>query len=558
VRARVSCDRRWCRIAKGRTGSVVNGNLETGARLERPGGGYVVFLLWAVGGALALAALAAVFWDGLAYMVSEWDAEEYSHAPVIPIIAALLIWRRRAAVTAALQAAPPAGRWAGVALVAFGVALGYLGELSTIFVVIQVGFLVAVFGIALALLGWRGLKPIVAPLVYLAFMVPLPDFFEVKLSAELQLVSSWIGVEVIRLFGIAVYLEGNVIDLGVFRLQVVEACSGLRYLFPLMSFGFLCAFLYRGAFWQRAVLFLSTIPITILMNSLRIGLIGVFVEYWGIEQAEGVLHYFEGWVIFVSCVLILFAETALFARLGGGGRAFADMFDLDFRLGGGGVALPRRLVGAWIAGFAILVLGAAGSIGLSNRVDATPARQPLAAIPMTVDRWAGQPRAIERDVLAALRLTDYLFADFVLPGSAAPVNFYIAYYASQRKGVAIHSPRTCIPGGGWSISRLEHLAVPGVKASGGGLLHVNRAVITKEEDRQLVYYWFEQRGRNLTNEYLVKWYIFWDGLTRSRTDGALVRLVTPIVRGESEAIAERRLQRLLRDLYPKIARQLPR
>lgn len=522
------------------------------------GGSYTVPAFWLAGLLFAAGALALVFWDGLVFMVSEWDAEEYSHAPLIPVIAALLIWRRRADVAAAMADAPPTGRWAGVALVAVGLAFGYMGELSTIYLVIQGAFLVALFGVALTLLGWRGLAPIWVPLIYLGFMIPLPDFFQVKISAELQLISSWIGVAVIRLFGISVFLEGNVIDLGVFRLQVVEACSGLRYLFPLMSFGFLCAYLYRGRFWERAVLFLSTIPITILMNSIRIGLIGVFVEFGGIEQAEGFLHYFEGWVIFVSCLLILFAEMALLVRIGGSGRSLADSFDLDFRpRGGGAFALPRRPARVWLAGLVLLLLGAAGSVALSHRVDATPARESLVAFPMQHDGWSGRRRAIERDVLSSLKLSDYVFADFMLPGAAAAVNFYVAYYDSQRKGVAIHSPRTCIPGGGWSIESLTGAAVGDVEGADGRTLRVNRAIIAKGEQRQLVYYWFEQRGRNLTNEYLVKWYIFWDGLTRNRTDGALVRLVTPIVRAEGEAAADRRLQVLLRGLYPRIARHLP-
>ena len=105
-------------------------------------------------------------------------------------------------------------------------------------------------------------------------MIPLPSFLYFNLSQELQLISSMIGVAVIRLFDISVYLEGNVIDLGVYQLQVVEACSGLRYLFPLMSFGFLISYIYRGPVWQKIVIFLSTIPITVVMNSFRIGVIG--------------------------------------------------------------------------------------------------------------------------------------------------------------------------------------------------------------------------------------------------------------------------------------------
>ncbi|MFX8824946.1 archaeosortase/exosortase family protein, partial [Acinetobacter baumannii] len=85
--------------------------------------------------------------------------------------------------------------------------------------------------------------------------------------------------------GISVFVEGNVIDLGSYQLQVADACSGLRYLFPLMTIGLIVAYLYRGAMWKRVVLFLSSVPITILMNSFRVGMIGVLVDRWGTSMA---------------------------------------------------------------------------------------------------------------------------------------------------------------------------------------------------------------------------------------------------------------------------------
>ena len=102
------------------------------------------------------------------------------------------------------------------------------------------------------------------------------------------------------------------IDLGTYQLQVVEARSGLRYLFPLMSFGFLIAYIYRGPVWQKLIIFLSTIPITVLMNSFRIGVIGVTVEYFGIAAAEGFLHDFEGWIIFMTCLGVLLLKSGCF------------------------------------------------------------------------------------------------------------------------------------------------------------------------------------------------------------------------------------------------------
>ncbi len=208
--------------------------------------------------------------------------------------------------------------------------LFFLGAIATTHTLSQYGLIVTILGIALGLMGWRAFRFVAVPLLMLFFMVPLPNFLFAALSTKLQLVSSQLGVDVIRLFGISVYLEGNVIDLGTYKLQVVEACSGLRYLFPLASLSFIAAYIFRGAFWKKALIFLSSIPITVLMNSLRIGIIGVLVEYGGIEQAEGFLHYFEGWVIFMVCMAILVLEMVVLARIGEEKKSLADAFAIDF------------------------------------------------------------------------------------------------------------------------------------------------------------------------------------------------------------------------------------
>lgn len=96
--------------------------------------------------------------------------------------------------------------------------------------------------------------------IVLVFMVPFPAFILNNLSSKLQLISSWLGVEFIRACDIMVYLEGNVIDLGNYKLQVVDACSGLRYLFPLASLAFLCAYLFKGPFWQKLLIFCRPCP----------------------------------------------------------------------------------------------------------------------------------------------------------------------------------------------------------------------------------------------------------------------------------------------------------
>ena len=191
-------------------------------------------------------------------------------------------------------------------------------------------FILWVGGVVLTVMGWHQGRLHWKPVLHLIFMLPLPQFVYWKLTIFLQLVSSELGVWFVQLAGIPVFLEGNVIDLGVYKLQVAEACSGLRYLFPILSFSYLFAILYRGPMWHKAVLLLMAAPMTVFMNSFRIGMIGILVNYYGIEQAEGFLHFFEGWVIFGACVGILFLMAIALQRLTPNPKPLSETIDLDF------------------------------------------------------------------------------------------------------------------------------------------------------------------------------------------------------------------------------------
>ena len=192
---------------------------------------------------VAIVVAAIAFSEPLLELVRRWRVqEEYSHGFIIPVLAAWLLWSRRAALLANL------GRpsWTGILLILIAAVLQVVGKLSALVILPQLGFIIVLFGIALCVGGYRFLKVAFIPIVYLVFAIPLPYFIDAALSFRLQLISSQLGVFFIRLLQIPVYLEGNVIDFGVYKLQVVEACSGLRYLYPLLSLGFLAAYLFRG------------------------------------------------------------------------------------------------------------------------------------------------------------------------------------------------------------------------------------------------------------------------------------------------------------------------
>lgn len=497
--------------------------------------------------AIALALMAVAFWSGIDELMVRWEKqEEYSHGYMLPLLTLYFIWQKKNVI--AQSVFTPS--WWGLAVILLALVVFVVGEVSALFILTQYALIIVLFGLALAIMGWPAVKPVIVPILLLVFAIPLPYFLEASLSANLQLLSSKLGVSFIRWCQIPVFLEGNVIDLGIYKLQVVEACSGLRYLFPLLSLGFICAYLYEAALWKRVLLVLSTIPITILMNSFRIGMIGVLVDNWGIDMAEGFLHDFEGWIVFMACFGVLFIEMAILSRVGKDKKSLFEIFGLiqEKPIETGAVSQERAfsypLLGSAIALAAAVAIVA--SIG--KRTEIIPPRAIFPEFPTQVGTWQGEQTAMEGDVAKYLGLTDYILANYK-NDKAEMVNFYAAYYESQRKGVSPHSPRVCIPGGGWQIADITRTEVND--------LPINRIVIKKDENTQLVYYWFQQRGRQFANEYFMKWYLFKDALLLNRTDGALVRITTLVAKNEDIAAADARLQNFAKQVTPELPKFIP-
>jgi exosortase D (VPLPA-CTERM-specific) len=512
----------------------------------RPHRGY-----WAVLVFLALIVPAASFGGALENLLFRWDKqEEYSHGYLIPFVAAWLLWTRKSAI--ASQIGRPS--WTGVLLIAGAIALNVIGELSAIFILAQIGFVLSLMGLALAVGGWSLLRIVLVPTTFLFFAIPLPYFIDAALSLRLQLLSSELAGVFIRSLGIPVFIDGNIIDLGVYKLQVVDACSGLRYLFPFLSLGFLAAYLFQAPVWQRVLVFASTVPITILMNSLRIGMVGVLTNLYDKNMAEGALHLFEGWIIFLACSLLLVGEMYLLARLFQKKRFF-DVFRAPEIAPGGAPALEEHRSVALVpvaAGVALLALGGWFTWQVAMREEILPERARFVSFPTAIGSWRGRASTMEPQTEHALGLEDYVLTDYARDDGKA-VNLYVAYYASQRGGSSPHSPLVCVPGGGWQITDLQRTDFN----EGATAFPVNRVVIERGTTKQLVYYWFEQRGRRVANEWVSKWYLLVDAVTMNRSDGALVRLTTALYPGETEADADRRIKGLIPELSPSLSAYLP-
>lgn len=516
---------------------------------------YSLFAISALAGTL----LAYMYWESLGFLFGYWiGSDDYSHGMLVPVVSAFVAWQSRDR----LREHPRSHSWWGLAIIVLGLLLYIVGEVATLYVVLHVSLWIVIVGLVTTLVGVSGARTMMFPLCYLLTAIPLPVFLYANLSSQLQLWSSALGVRFLQSVGVMAFREGNVIDLGPVQLQVVEACSGIRYLLPLTALAVFCAFLFRDKMWKRVLLVLSAIPISILVNGFRIGVIGVLVEFQGQGAAEGFSHLFEGWVLFMVSLGMIVVEAWLLAQIGEGGLhgAFLERFTWAVpyeKRARPYPDLPKTsypVISTYIYGVALLIPFALISTTLAGRQDVPPPRAMFIDFPMQIKNWQGVTIPLEKKYIDRLRFDDYVLADY-RSNAQPPVNFYVAYYLSQRKGQSAHSPQSCLPAGGWEVLSLAPVEWRSTTMTRP--LTVNRAVIQKNAEKQVVIYWFKQRDRILVNEYLVKWYLLWDAFSRQRTDGALVRLASPVGQSESEAEVDQRLMAFASVIEEKLPSFIP-
>ena len=207
----------------------------------------------------------------------------------------------------------------------------------------------------------------------------------------------------------------------------------------------------------------------------------------------------------------------------------------------------RVAIAAGVLGGGILFLQ------LLSRGEAVPLRRSFEEFPLQLGPRRGVEQGLEPEIIKALGVTDFMMRLYTAP-RRPPIWLYVGYYESQRTGVIIHSPKQCLPGSGWSIVKSERVAIDAPGSTTPGIT-VNRVIVAKGQDRQLVLYWYQERGRVVASEYWGRAYMVWDSMNRARSDGALVRVSAPVVGSEEDAyrqVAEfsQRIFSLLTEFLP--------
>jgi EpsI family protein len=206
-----------------------------------------------------------------------------------------------------------------------------------------------------------------------------------------------------------------------------------------------------------------------------------------------------------------------------------------------------------------LMLGAA-AVFLANarRTEIPVSRSTFSSFPMTLQSWrATVDPPLTADILKVLGVDDYL-SRIYFRGDGAAVGLYMGFYGSQRQGDTIHSPMNCLPGAGWEPVQQGRLQIQNADGRGHDV-EVNRYVVQKGLDRQLVLYWYQSHGRVVASEYTSRFLLISDAIRMNRTDGSLVRVIAPIAGGaeDSGVAAEALAEEFVRVLFPTLPAYLP-
>jgi EpsI family protein len=184
----------------------------------------------------------------------------------------------------------------------------------------------------------------------------------------------------------------------------------------------------------------------------------------------------------------------------------------------------------------------------------TSLRKNFADFPLHVDRWSGKELEFEAKVLQVLKVDDYMMRQYSNE-QELPLGLYVGYYKSMRQGATYHSPKNCLPGSGWYFVQTGKIPLH-ILDHNVGTVDINKFIIQKGLDKQLVLYWYQDRGRIITSEYWAKIYMVFDAITRRRTDGAFVRITVPFMQEDEERAFEQG-KSFAEKVFPLLREYLP-
>ena len=507
--------------------------------------------LWQV--AVLLLLIAWLYASILGRLFLQWIHDpNFSHGVFVPLFALFVLWQDRKKL-ATIASAPS---WTGLPLVVLSLLVLLLGVWGAEIFLARVSLLILLAGVIILFRGWKFFRAVLFPWAFLILMIPLPTLILQQVTFPLQLLASRLATGLLQLAGVPVLRQGNQIVLAAMPLDVAEACSGIRSLLTLVTLAIIYGYLMETRKWVRVVLAVSAVPIAVAANSFRVFGTGLLVQYWDPDKAEGFFHTFEGWLIYIVALIMLFAVHRVISFIW---KSRAPAPRNAAHLGEQPASTIHIQAGFHRFGIvAVLMLAEAFVLQAHSHSEVFPPRSSLSSLPLQIDGWTGTDDPLDKQTLDILGPGEFLMRDYEHASQPQPepwINLYIAYFPTQKAGDTIHSPNHCLPGAGWVPTSRE---VVRLSRRDGSSFPVNRYVVAKTGARQLVLYWFQAHGRAVASDYWAKYYLVSDSVRMNRSDGALVRLMSPMLEGESPDAAQARMMKLGSQFLPLLDNYIPR
>ena len=257
--------------------------------------------LWQV--ALLAVVLLWLYFPTLTHLVGQWWHDpNFSHSFFVPLFAAFVVWQERSS----LALLTPQPSWWGLPLLGFGLCVLVLGQMGAELFLSRFSLLIVLAGLIVFFLGWNFFGALLFPWAFLVLMIPIPAIVFNQITFPLQLLASKVASTTLPWLGVPVLREGNVLILPAMPLEVADACSGIRSLMSLATLAVIYSYLMERSNFLRVVLVLASIPIAVAANSLRIVITGLLVQYWDPDKAQGFFHEFQGWLMFVASLSMIY------------------------------------------------------------------------------------------------------------------------------------------------------------------------------------------------------------------------------------------------------------
>jgi len=253
----------------------------------------------------------AVYFQVLVKLVTDWwNIPDFSHGFLVPLFAAYLVWEKRE-ILRGIKIAPS---WSGIAVIAMGLVVLLLGVYGSELFLSRVSLIILLAGLVLCFGGRQFLKELRFALLVLLLAIPIPAIVFNQITFPLQILATKLASALLPLFNVPVLREGNIIELPSMKLEVAEACSGIRSLMSLFTLAVFYGYFLEKSNWRRVALVLASIPIAIAANAVRILGTGLCVQYWDPDKALGFFHEFSGWVIFLVSLTCLYGVHLVMNR----------------------------------------------------------------------------------------------------------------------------------------------------------------------------------------------------------------------------------------------------